>query len=213
MVVGPQTLIEYNKMPDFSRYLLYVVVGLPGEQDATRSMAGIVLKNNIKALYSMIHPSILEDIKGACIKCIGDPKPLVRATIGLLVTTMVQCGKLNSWPDLIPNLLHLIGPQNEPTVHEGASWALHKVCEDCTHELDVPRPDEHDATGRRKTHAEIQAETIAASQSPLAIWRQSIRTQMIANFIEFLGHPNPTVRAQVSSLQSKISFFIAFLST
>ncbi len=47
-------------------------------------------------------------MKSECLSAIGDPSPLIRATVGILVTTIVQKGKLISWPDLLPLLCHLL---------------------------------------------------------------------------------------------------------
>jgi transportin-1 len=49
-------------------------------------------------------------IKQECLSSIGDQSPLIRATIGILVTTIVAKGELRNWQELLlPTLkLHLI---------------------------------------------------------------------------------------------------------
>ena len=43
-------------------------------------------------------------IKQECLGSIGDPSPLIRATIGILVTTIVAKGGLENWQNLLPSL-------------------------------------------------------------------------------------------------------------
>lgn len=81
----------------------------------TRAVAGIVLKNNIKKTYEQLSaqaPQILEDVKTQCMLHIGDASQLIRATVGLIITMMVQEGDLASWPALLPTLLQLIRNPN-----------------------------------------------------------------------------------------------------
>ncbi len=46
-------------------------------------------------------------MKSECLDAIGDPSPLIRATIGILVTTIAQ-KELATWPELLPRLLRLL---------------------------------------------------------------------------------------------------------
>lgn len=49
-----------------------------------------------------------EFIKHECLGSIGDSSPLIRATIGILITTVVARGGLENWPGLLQNLcVHL----------------------------------------------------------------------------------------------------------
>ena len=60
--------------------------------DATRSLSGLILKNNVKAHYHELHPEVTEFIKQECLSAIGDPSSLIRATVGILITTIASKG-------------------------------------------------------------------------------------------------------------------------
>ena len=96
----------------------------------TRAVAGIVLKNNIKKTYEQLSaqaPQILEDVKTQCMLHIGDASQLIRATVGLIITMMVQQGDLASWPALLPTLLQLIRNPN-PNICQVRIRGLIRVC-------------------------------------------------------------------------------------
>jgi len=58
--------------------------------------------------YDKLPPEVLNFIRQACLGSIGDPSPLIRATIGILITTMVARGGLENWRDLLPTLCQLL---------------------------------------------------------------------------------------------------------
>lgn len=50
--------------------------------EPTRSLSGLILKNNVKVHYQNFPPGVAHFIKQECLNNIGDPSPLIRATIG-----------------------------------------------------------------------------------------------------------------------------------
>lgn len=58
--------------------------------------------------YDKLPPEVLNFIRQACLGSIGDPSPLIRATIGILITTMVARSGLENWRELLPNLCQLL---------------------------------------------------------------------------------------------------------
>ncbi len=54
----------------------------PSQDEPTRSLSGLILKNNVKAHYQNFPPNVADFIKRECLNNIGDPSPLIRATIG-----------------------------------------------------------------------------------------------------------------------------------
>lgn len=130
-----QKLEELNKYPDFNNYLIFVLTKVTTEDEPTRSLSGLILKNNVKANYSRIRPEVLNFIKAACLTDVGDPSPLIRATVGILITTIASKGELTTWPDLLPALCNMLDSQDY-NVCEGAFGALQKICEDSTELLD-----------------------------------------------------------------------------
>lgn len=111
--------------------------------DATRSLSGLILKNNAKAFFDKFPDWCKEFIKRECLQCIGDPSQLIRATIGILITTIVsKTGNIQTWPELLPTLCQQLDSPNYSTC-EGAFGALQKICEDSHEQLDsdtVNRP-------------------------------------------------------------------------
>ena len=89
-----QKLEELNQYPDFNCYLIHVLTELNSSEDeATRSLSGLILKNNVKAHYNQFPKEVTVFIKEECLKAVGDPSPLIRATVGILITTIASKGK------------------------------------------------------------------------------------------------------------------------
>ena len=71
-------------------------------------MSGLILKNNIKAHYDELPLAVTDFIKKECLDSIGDSSPLIRATMGILITTLLARGGLENWHDLLPRLCQLL---------------------------------------------------------------------------------------------------------
>ncbi|XP_036408295.1 transportin-2-like isoform X1 [Megalops cyprinoides] len=132
-----QKLEQLNQYPDFNNYLIFVLTRLKteGRDEPTRSLSGLILKNNVKAHYQNFPPAVADFIKQECLNNIGDPSPLIRATIGILITTIASKGELQTWPELLPQLCNLLNSEDYNTC-EGSFGALQKICEDSSELLD-----------------------------------------------------------------------------
>ncbi|UYV65620.1 TNPO1 [Cordylochernes scorpioides] len=130
-----QELEELNKYPDFNNYLIYVLTKLTSEDEPTRSLSGLILKNNVKLHFSKFPREVTEFIKWECLNSIGDPSPLIRATVGILITTIASKEELTNWPELLPRLCNLLDSEDYNAC-EGAFGALQKICEDSAELLD-----------------------------------------------------------------------------
>lgn len=130
-----QKLEELNRYPDFNNYLIYVLTKLTSQDEPTRSLSGLILKNNIKIHASSLQPEVIEYIKKECLMALGDPSPLIRATVGILITTIANKGGILNWPELLPTLCEMLDSQ-EYSICEGAFGALQKICEDSAEVLD-----------------------------------------------------------------------------
>ncbi|XP_060757620.1 transportin-2 isoform X1 [Neoarius graeffei] len=130
-----QKLEQLNQFPDFNNYLIFVLTRLKSEDEPTRSLSGLILKNNVKAHYQNFPPTVADFIKQECLGNIGDPSPLIRATIGILITTIASKGELQTWPELLPQLCNLLNSEDYNTC-EGSFGALQKICEDSSELLD-----------------------------------------------------------------------------
>ena len=82
------------------------------EDEPTRAIAGLILKNNAKVYYASFPAEIKSFIKQEAIQAIGDPSPLIRATAGTLISTIAMRGELTNWPELLPTLFHFIEDPN-----------------------------------------------------------------------------------------------------
>ncbi|XP_048105028.1 transportin-2-like [Alosa alosa] len=130
-----EKLEQLNQYPDFNNYLIFVLTSLKSEDEPTRSLSGLILKNNVKAHYQNFPPTVADFIKRECLNNIGDPSPLIRATIGILITTIASKGELQTWPELLPQLCNLLNSEDYNTC-EGSFGALQKICEDSSELLD-----------------------------------------------------------------------------
>lgn len=79
--------------------------------EPTRSLAGLILKNNVKSNYHKFPPECRSFVKAECLIAIGDPSPLIRATIGILITTIAQ-KEFGTWPELLPTLLSFLDSED-----------------------------------------------------------------------------------------------------
>jgi hypothetical protein len=50
------------------------------------------LKNNVKAHLTNFPTEVTQFIKSECLLAVGDPSPLIRATIGILIVTIAVKG-------------------------------------------------------------------------------------------------------------------------
>lgn len=53
-----QKLEDLNKYPDFNNYLIFVLTKLKTEEDPTRSLSGLILKNNVRAHFDKFPPEV-----------------------------------------------------------------------------------------------------------------------------------------------------------
>ena len=53
-------LEQLNQYPDFNNFLIYVLTKMTSEDDATRSLSGLILKNNVKAHFTKFPPQVLK---------------------------------------------------------------------------------------------------------------------------------------------------------
>ncbi|KAJ2719596.1 hypothetical protein GGI07_005123 [Coemansia sp. Benny D115] len=135
-----QRLEELRQVPDFINYLLFVLVFMKEESATARAVAGLLLKNSVRQDFASIPPHVLDYVKRKSIDAIGDPEILVRHTLGTVIATSVSLGKIRNWPEILPRLMQLLD-SSEYAVVEGAWDILHKICEECGLELDMPLDD------------------------------------------------------------------------
>lgn len=91
-----------------SIWRVFVIPRVVNIDEPTRSLSGLILKNNVKAHFSSFPDDVKTFIKQECLTAIGDPSSLIRATVGILITTIAKKGELSNWPELLPLLSQLM---------------------------------------------------------------------------------------------------------
>ena len=51
---------------------------------------------------------VKEYVKKESLNCIGNESPLIRATVGLVISMIANRGELTNWPELLPSLCQLM---------------------------------------------------------------------------------------------------------
>ena len=94
-----------------TKYSKLIYVGFDFVDEPTRSLSGLILKNNVRAHFHKFPTAVAEFIRSECLSAIGDPSPLIRATVGILITTISSRGELANWPELLPKLCQMLDSQ------------------------------------------------------------------------------------------------------
>ncbi|KID70257.1 Importin subunit beta-2 [Metarhizium brunneum] len=165
-------LQQAKSSPDINNYLAYLFSsahppdGLQcSESDyhLVRSAAGIMLKNHVKSEWKNIPEESLNFVKMAVPMALQDKNPQVRNYAGNIATEVIRRGGLLSWPDLLPQLMDMIGNTSGQVANEaqeGAMSAMTKICED------NPRVFLREVNGQRPLNF-VLPQLIAATKSPL----------------------------------------------
>lgn len=134
--------------PDINNYLTFLLsnsqppAGLNYSAEAyhvVRAAAATMLKNNIKENYKNISQESLALIRASVPLVLQDSNSLVRNYAGNVISEIVTKVGILGWPQIIPDLLALIGNDNgnvSQEAQEGAMTALAKICEDNKKVLD-----------------------------------------------------------------------------
>ncbi|RDW83352.1 ARM repeat-containing protein [Coleophoma crateriformis] len=135
-------LAQAKSSPDINNYLTYLFSssepppGLTYTADAyhaVRSAAAVMLKNNVRTGYKSIPSDSLVLVRSSVPLALQDKNPAIRSLAGNIITELITTGGILSWPQILPELLALIGNDNgtvSPEAQEGSMAALAKVCED-----------------------------------------------------------------------------------
>ncbi|KAK6954182.1 hypothetical protein Daesc_004147 [Daldinia eschscholtzii] len=165
-------LTQAKSSPDINNYLVYLFSsqeppsGLqcsPEDYFLIRSSAAIMLKNNIKTSSKEVSDSSLALIKMGIPMCLQDKNAQIRNYAGVIATEMIRRGGIMSWPELLPELLKMIGNESGQVTdeaQEGATAAMAKICEDNFKML------ERELNGERPLNF-ILPKLIQATKSPL----------------------------------------------
>eukprot|EP00741_Cyanophora_paradoxa_P008025 tig00001239_g7764.t1 len=128
-------LESFNAIPDFNKYLCFILVHMKSEAEDIRQMAGLLLKNNVRGRYAQLNADVQNYIKEEVVKALGDPQHFIRSTVGTVIVTIATSAGFEAWPGLVQ---YLIGLLDSPDLYviDGAFDALYKICEDMNEALD-----------------------------------------------------------------------------
>lgn len=115
--------------PDFVHYLLYILGNAELYSEDTRSLSGIILKNNITATFEKLTEETKSTVKRECVRLLKDPLKEVRNTVSNVIIALIWKGDISSWPELIPYLTDFLDNPHE-IMNESALMTLFKICDE-----------------------------------------------------------------------------------
>lgn len=129
-----------NQMPNFNSYLAFILTQMHGEGEEIRSVAGLLLKNNVKTFFDqLLQTNEIKFIQQTLLADIADGSKLIRSTICNCLATITRLGGLQCWlqnqVDVVQQLCVAIDSGNEAAM-EGAMVAIANICEDCADQLE-----------------------------------------------------------------------------
>ncbi|CAD5215211.1 unnamed protein product [Bursaphelenchus xylophilus] len=129
-----KSLDALNSLPEFYCYLCYILGEERRAEVSQRALSALLLKNSIRLHWPHIPQHIRDYLKKNCFAAIADQSPLLRATVGIIITTIFCHEGCHNWPELLPTLCGMLDSDNKAQV-EGALSSLQKICEDSADRL------------------------------------------------------------------------------
>ncbi|KAH8699067.1 putative importin beta-2 subunit [Talaromyces proteolyticus] len=135
-------LIQATSNADFVNYLTFIFCTSQPPQavsmdqntyNVVRLSAALNLKTKIRVAYNSIPQNSLIFVRQAVLLGLRDSDGQIRNQGGSIITELLQRGGLLAWPEVLQELLALVGNgSGDITIHtqEAAMSALAKVCED-----------------------------------------------------------------------------------
>lgn len=122
-------LEEWSKLPQFNYSLTCILCDPSYCDETTRSLCCLVLKNNVRRHYPSFPQELKDFIKKRSLGLLSDSSPVIRTTVGSLITTIASSGELFSWTELLPTLGQMLN-SNEVAIVESSFSTLQRICED-----------------------------------------------------------------------------------
>lgn len=87
----------------------------PGEEETTRSVAGLILKNTISRPIgtSGMDAAALAYVKSVILRGMADPSQTVRQTVGTVIVNLMVQTEDGGWPEGLETLMRAIDSQDE----------------------------------------------------------------------------------------------------
>lgn len=198
-------LVQATASPDYVNYITYIfstpqippVLGMDANTYSTvRFAAAMNLKTKIYVAYPTIPQPSLGYIRSASLVALRDADRQVQKGAGSIITELVRQGGLLAWPEVLHELLSLVGNVGGDvslTAQEGAMSALAKVCEDNRKILDK------DYSGQRPLDVIIpKLLEFTNRDSP------RIRSTALNSILIFLPHRPPALMASLDLFLSQL---------
>ncbi|KAI6183830.1 Transportin-1 [Aphelenchoides bicaudatus] len=129
-------LDNLNSHPEFYCYLSYIFGELKDAQVNQRALSGLLLKNSVRLNWQQIPPNIRQFLKQNSFAAIDEESALLRATSGIIITTIFCHEGCVGWSEMLPTLCEMLESDNKLKVL-GSLSALQKICEDSSDRLIV----------------------------------------------------------------------------
>jgi transportin-1 len=88
--------------------LSYIFGELKNTQVNQRALSGLLLKNSVRQHWQAIPPTIKQFLKQHCFTAIAEESALLRATTGIIITTIFCHEGCVGWPELLPTLCQML---------------------------------------------------------------------------------------------------------
>lgn len=200
-----QRLDSFQVIPDYIAYLAHILILCPQEDETTRAVAGLILKNNIlrPSIYgdaadasgsssasasSGFQPAAYEYVKAVILRGMADASQTVRQTVGTVIVNLLMKGEPGAWPAGLETLMRAIDSQ-DANEQEGAFNSLVKVAEDSPLQLDCE-------IGGQRPLAYLVDRFLAHAEHPQA----RIRTYALTCLKHYLAIKSPAVMAAIDGL-------------
>ncbi|BGO92978.1 hypothetical protein NBRC10512_004199 [Rhodotorula toruloides] len=130
-----ERLESFNEIPGYNSYLVYILTQMPGEDVTVRSMAGLLLKNNIRMRLELFESDVVAYVQANIFTAIGDSTSMIRNTVSTVIDTLlVELGP-EKWTEGLSKLMEL-ADSDDQLAQEGAFNALDKLCQDIPKRLE-----------------------------------------------------------------------------
>ncbi|KAF1998354.1 ARM repeat-containing protein [Amniculicola lignicola CBS 123094] len=198
-------LKQAKASPDFDTYLAYLFSNSSPPPAVTmdtssyhqaRLAAAVMLKNDIKSSYKTMPDSSKSYIRSVILVGLQDTNMQIRNYAGNVVTEVVRQGGIMGWPQVLAELIALVGNtagNTAPQAQEGAMNALLKICEDNRRALDK------EYQGQRPL-AFMLPKLLQFTTSPLP----KVRADAIASINIFIPDKPQTVMANMDTLLQQL---------
>ena len=124
-----------RSIAESDKYLTYIFAKLTTQEDFIRTVAGIILKNNVRDYYVKMSPEVRTYLKEEVVRCIGDQCTAIRRTAGSIITTIIDVSSLDECPGLLRLFTQLLDSP-DVTLIDGTLSALYMICQDSAEKLE-----------------------------------------------------------------------------